>query len=465
VSDLPAAQSGLQPEQSQAASESGSGGIRVGFARFVGMLGRIRRRYGTTAFIWYAIVAVFSVGYGIARLAWPHLPERRAVIVGLLAAGPLMVAFIWERLVGLKALGVEVTLAQFTAQIESTLATALSGSERQYFSGDQQIFEVIDRILKDKNIELLEINLRNDPYWWDTRLFLQAALIEDYTNIQRIVFVDDDHRYVGMAAPRQVRSSLADAAGMKLESVYEQIANGVRKGSAPKVSDVKPIVDNWSTHSFKKDGKEWNEKHVKTKLSAKPVGEMIPLLETASVECDEPFDSADVHARVLKKGTRFVPLTRGGRLLAVVNVDAFATTQILGARPPSPYQGQQEGPGVLPPNQAPPGAPQEPPPPHDNLAPPEQARKIPGQDDGPWRAPPEPWAPPYDLPPWGFWGPPPPPPSHGQLPPSSGPPPPPFFYWGHWVQPVWNSSFSQWGFWLSGFWIPLTHPELADTAH
>jgi len=57
-----------------------------GFGRILRL---IRRRYGTTAFIWYAIVGVFSVAYGIARLAWPHLPERETVVVGLLAAGPL----------------------------------------------------------------------------------------------------------------------------------------------------------------------------------------------------------------------------------------------------------------------------------------------------------------------------------------------------------------------------------------
>jgi len=28
-------------------------------------------------------------------------------------------------------------------------------------------------------------------------------------------------------------------------------------------------------------------------------------------------------------------------------------------------------------------------------------------------------------------------------------------YWEQFVQPVWNFWFNQWGFWLSGFWIPL----------
>src|SRR5271166_173255 len=91
------------------------------------------------------------------------------------------------------------------------------------------------------------------------------------------------------------------------------------------------------------------------------------------------------------------------------------------------------------------GGPGGPPPGHDNFAPPAQG--------GPWQAPLPSWAPPYSPPPWG-WGPPPPPPQ-GPLPPPWGPPPPPFLYWEQFVQPVWNFWFNQWGFWLSGFWIPL----------
>jgi hypothetical protein len=202
-------------------------------------------------------------------------------MVVLLAAGPLVVAFIWERLVGVKAFGVGVTLAQFTVQIDSTLATALSGSELQYFSEDQHIFEIIDRILNNKDIELLEINLRNDPYWWDTRLFLQAALIEDYTKIQRIVFVDNDHRYWGMAAPRQVRRSLAQLEGVNLEQEYQQIADNVRKKPRPEVSRAGQIVDEWSKHPFqKKNGHPTTEDEVKTELSAK-----LPDLAQFSVQC------------------------------------------------------------------------------------------------------------------------------------------------------------------------------------
>jgi hypothetical protein len=31
----------------------------------------------------------------------------------------------------------------------------------------------------------------------------------------------------------------------------------------------------------------------------------------------------------------------------------------------------------------------------------------------------------------------------------------PFSYWGYNVQPVWDTGYNQWGFWLGGIWIPL----------
>ncbi len=58
------------------------------------------------------------------------------------------------------------------------------------------------------------------------------------------------------------------------------------------------------------------------------------------------------------------------------------------------------------------------------------------------------------APPWG-WGAPPPVAWDGPLPPPGGPPPGAFNYWGYNVQPIWDTGYNQWGFWLGGVWIPL----------
>jgi hypothetical protein len=138
----------------------------------------------------------------------------------------------------------------------------------------------------------------------------------------------DDRRYVGMTAPGALRRSLAHRAGMNLELLYQQIAD-----SAQHV--VAQLVDQWSTQAvFIVDGRPPIEDEFKTKPSAKDVAQLVSL-ETASVEPNAPLDSALVHALVLEKGTRFVPLTQKGRFENVVNVDAFArntTTQLMRAQ-------------------------------------------------------------------------------------------------------------------------------------
>jgi hypothetical protein len=145
----------------------------------IALLPRSWRRARGLALVCYAIVAVFGVTYGIARLVSPDRPVSVAVVWGVCAAGPLALALVWERFTGFKVFGVEVTLAQVIVQPDTTLATALSASERQYFSGDEAIFKLIDKVIANSNIDLLEINLRTSLYWWSTRLYLQAALVED----------------------------------------------------------------------------------------------------------------------------------------------------------------------------------------------------------------------------------------------------------------------------------------------
>jgi hypothetical protein len=310
-----------------------SGGLSSGWAR----LAPSWRRFVAIAVTWYAVVATFGVAYLIVRRIWPQTPVSTAVTVGVLTAGPLVLAFTWERLTGLRLLGVEVTLSQATVPVDQTLATALS--ESAYFSGNEAIFKLVDRAIGNPKIELLELNLRTTNYWWSTRLYLQAALVEDRTKIQRLVFVEGDaqRRYVGMATPAEVRRALAQPPGMNLELVYRQIEQDVRQTPGPPDhSEVRRIVETWSMHMFSRIGQavDVTEEAAKMPVSSALLAEWVTL-ERESVDWDQPLDSALLQALVLDKETRFVPLTQNGKLDRVVNADAFArraTTQALRAR-------------------------------------------------------------------------------------------------------------------------------------
>jgi hypothetical protein len=288
---------------------------------------------GRIALVCYAIVGVFGATYGIVRLVSPDAPASTAVIWGICTAGPLALAFVWERLIGFKAFGVEFTLTQAFAEVDRTLDIALSASEQQYFTGREAIFRLVDHVIKNPNIELLELNLRTTQYWWSTRLYLQAALVEDYTKIKRLVFVDGDaqRRYVGMAAPGEVRRALAQPPGVDLESAYRAIQREVRKSPLPTDhSEAREIVYRWAEHTFSKDGQNVNkdgqhvnEEAVRTFMTTDLLRQSVAL-ETQYVEWDRPLDSPLLQIRIVERGACFVPLTQNGRLLHVVNTETFA---------------------------------------------------------------------------------------------------------------------------------------------
>jgi hypothetical protein len=67
------------------------------------------------------------------------------------------------------------------------------------------------RLSSTRRPKLLEINFGCDDYWWSTRIFLVAALAQDFTSVEAVVFVrsGDDEVFVGIASPRAVRERLA----------------------------------------------------------------------------------------------------------------------------------------------------------------------------------------------------------------------------------------------------------------
>jgi hypothetical protein len=289
------------------------------------------RRAASVALACYAVVVVFGITYGIVWAVSGRNSGGTAVVWGICVAAPLALALVWERLTGLRVFGVEVTLDQAIVRVDSTLDTALS--EQQFFSDSPAILRLIDKVTGNPDIELLEVNLRTTGYWWSTRLYLQAALAQDYTNIQRLVFVDgdNDRRYVGMAAPGEVRRALAESGGLDLEFSYRLAKQAPR---ALEHSETQSIVYAWTTANFARNGIPGTEEQAMTVMTAELLTRLVEL-ETDSAEWNQPLDSAHFQALVLEKGARYVPLVQNGRLARIVNADAFArnlATQALRAR-------------------------------------------------------------------------------------------------------------------------------------
>jgi hypothetical protein len=212
-------------------------------------LGRPEPRQVRIAVAGYAVALVFGVAGGVAlRLG---ASASAALVVGSLAAGPIVAAFIGQRITGVKALGVEISLVALTqseakvAGDDSTIAgnlssAALDGAETGY-SGNQQLVGNFETLI-DEAPKLVRVNLRGNNYWWSTRIFLVAALAQDYTGVDAFVFVKsgDEQRLVGIASTRAVRERLA-AQFPVYETAYRS-ARTALPPQAPGDADLDPKV-------------------------------------------------------------------------------------------------------------------------------------------------------------------------------------------------------------------------------
>jgi hypothetical protein len=120
--------------------------------------------------------------------------------IAAVVAAPLLIALVYDRLTGLKTPWFEISLTVATVELESNLAVAV---QRVDSSATPHLVECIARAIEDQHLHVVEINLRQEPYWWSTRLYLLAALAADYTSIRRLVLVAGgaERRYVGMGPP------------------------------------------------------------------------------------------------------------------------------------------------------------------------------------------------------------------------------------------------------------------------
>src|SRR5437773_2200161 len=185
---------------------------------FLGHLGRRLRGIAAPATGGYAVVGLFLSVYAVLRTWWPRLSDSNVVAFAALLAAPLALAFVWPRFAGFKAFGFEVSLADATVDLQADVAAAIT--TQQYFSGTQQLIDRFAELILRPQTEVIEVNLRGPPvlpgqrdYWWSTRLYLLAALADDFSRVQTFAFVERwaERRFVGMARPSDIRTALAAA--------------------------------------------------------------------------------------------------------------------------------------------------------------------------------------------------------------------------------------------------------------
>jgi hypothetical protein len=215
---------------------------------------------------------------------------------------------------------VEVSLTQASTQLDAQLADA---AMIQYFSDERALLESISKTLIQQRQEVVEIPLRDpaNPYWWSTRLFLIAALTQDYARVRCFVFVDGgrDRRFVGVATPGDLRLSLAREFPTLAEVYANQVTN-LTPTQLP-TQQVEQLIQGWSAAMFTRNAERLGEKDFMTKVDRFNLSDWMSKiggLDDRSVRW-RGFQDRALLADIVSFDGPYVPLVAHGRLHMIVS--------------------------------------------------------------------------------------------------------------------------------------------------
>lgn len=282
----------------------------------------------------YVVLAVVALAFFTLRKLPIELTNTQRLILSAVFAAPLLLALVWEHLKGVKVGEVEIKLNDVAPTPDVELASAIQGLQG---SATPTLVETISKAAERAELKLVEVNLRSKPYWWSTRLFLLAALADEYTRIERFIFVEDDaaRRYVGMASPRGVRRALARWFP-DYDRVYRDVLLAVRVNSQGDTQELEKIGYQWPGFRFHRppapgEPLRFNQEPMEAEKDVRELITRANLLEWIGGEMEtdsrewvgEPA-SRSLYARILTCNGDYVPLLSHGRLQIVVNRNQLA---------------------------------------------------------------------------------------------------------------------------------------------
>jgi hypothetical protein len=192
--------------------------------------------------ITYLAVGIFIVVYVIIQILPFKLStswQPVALAIAILLAAPLIFSLLWERLTSIKVFGVEVGLSEVAQPasdipvIDSTDPIFQPPSIRMM----QEIrINIIFSINQSNDTKLAKINLGQGHTWRIVFLYLLIAFLEDESETQQIVFVDNvngqEERFIGLGAPASIRLAIA--------SKFPDLETAYRRAYANSMGEVGP---------------------------------------------------------------------------------------------------------------------------------------------------------------------------------------------------------------------------------
>jgi hypothetical protein len=282
------------------------------------------------------VLVLFGAAVAVMHQLVPEWSWVADLGVAAAIAAPLALAFTYDRLSALKTPWFEIALTTATVDVEGEFSRALEEQSLSTgASANPALVKAVSGLLTPTAPKILRINLRNTPYWWSTRVFLLAALTEDYTAVKQLVFLEGGaaRQYVGMATPSAVRAVFAERF-----PDYERSYSSVKKPEAVSNAsewEVAMIVAAWQpalweatmnerTPNLPDELKE-HEKSLKQYVTSAELLDWLPGdLDTSCVNWDGWLEDRRLRAMILSQDAAYVALVQDGRLDRVVSRDALA---------------------------------------------------------------------------------------------------------------------------------------------
>lgn len=286
----------------------------------------------------YGLLAAFGVAYFVLKKYGSGLSTNQLLILSAALVAPLGLALLWEHLKGVKIGKIEVKLNEVSPRMDVELASELAELRA---SVPKALADLLAEAVKNEDFRLVEVNLKSKPYWWSTRLYLLAALAEEYTSIERFVIVENDAAriYVGCAQPAKVRRAMAQSIP-ELERVYRTIKTQPNVVASPdRISEITNIIHAWTGPQqlqFQTTAPAGvlvvNEEQFKELVdSAKLRGWLGNGLETQMRDYKGERPNRALYCRILGCPLDYVPLVHGRQLETVVNRGELAAKLALSA--------------------------------------------------------------------------------------------------------------------------------------
>lgn len=151
----------------------------------------------------------------------------------------------------------------------------------------------------------VELQLGPTP-WWNTRLYLVAALAQDIGGVQGIVFTDDQGRFVKSSAPGEIRRRLGQR-WPALDAAYDTF-----RKEAPAMAELDASMWRYPMHAATALGQpEELGRHI---LSIEDITDALGMTSNAEIVDVEGKDQRFLQREILGRRSPYVALLRDERL-------------------------------------------------------------------------------------------------------------------------------------------------------